>query len=430
MSGPESRLDVWLGHRYAGQLSALDGRDLRFEYEPPYRDSSDATPLSMALPLTRAEHATPAVTGFFEALLPEQGPARERLELESGVSRSNVFGLLAYVGRDLPGAVCIVREGEGLPTDGGVVTLTDSELAERLADLRRSAASGGLPLSEHGQWSLAGAQAKLALTYADGQWGVPFGSAPTTHIVKPAIPGYEHFDAFEVTCLRAARRLGLSTAEAWLQPLVDGTNAAVVVRYDRVSSSDGSMARVHQEDFNQALAYPAWQKYERDGGPGLKQIGSLIRRLPVHLREDSAMRLFDALAFNYAIAGTDGHARNFSLLLSGPDAALAPLYDLNSALPYTRPWGKRFDSVRKLHSSFVLGSTDAFSRVSADDWGVVGEHLGIGGDAAVERVRSILMRVPEALVSATDDVTREAGLSMSFDWDTALNGLREASAFR
>jgi len=274
----------------------------------------------MALPLTRAEHATPAVTGFFEALLPEQGPARERLELESGVSRSNVFGLLAYVGRDLPGAVCIVREGEGLPTDGGVVTLTDSELAERLADLRRSAASGGLPLSEHGQWSLAGAQAKLALTYADGQWGVPFGSAPTTHIVKPAIPGYEHFDAFEVTCLRAARRLGLSTAEAWLQPLVDGTNAAVVVRYDRVSSSDGSMARVHQEDFCQALAYPAWQKYERDGGPGLKQIGSLIRRLPVHLREDSAMRLFDALAFNYAIAGTDGHARNFSLLLSGPDA--------------------------------------------------------------------------------------------------------------
>ena len=430
MSGSEPRLDVWLGDRYAGQLTALEGRDLRFEYAPAYRDSSDATPLSMSLPLTRAEHATAAVTGFFEALLPEQGPARERLELESGVSRSNAFGLLAYVGRDLPGAVCIVPEGEGLPTDGGVVTLTDSELAERLADLRRSAASGGLPLTEHGQWSLAGAQAKLALTHADGQWGVPFGSVPTTHIVKPAIPGYEQFDAFEVTCLRAARLLGLSTAEAWLQPLVDGTHAAVVVRYDRVSGSDGSSVRVHQEDFCQALAYPAWQKYERDGGPGLKQIGSLIQRLPAHLREDSALRLFDALAFNYAIAGTDGHARNFSLLLSGPDAALAPLYDLNSALPYTRPWGKRFDSVRKLHSSFVLGSTDAFTRVSAADWGTVAEDLGIGGEAAVERVRSIVRRVPEALVSATDEVTREAGLSMPFDWSAALNGLREASAFR
>ncbi|MEI6506241.1 MAG: HipA domain-containing protein [Planctomycetota bacterium] len=145
--------------------------------------------------------------------------------------------------------------------------LTDLELAECLADLRRSAASGGLPLSEHGQWSLAGAQAKLALAYADGQWGVPFGKVPTTHIVKPAIPV---FDAFEVTCLRAARLLGLSTAHAWLQ----------------------------------SLGYPAWQKYERDGGPGLRQIGALVQRLPAHLREDSAVRLFDGLAFNYAVVGT------------------------------------------------------------------------------------------------------------------------------
>ena len=424
MSGADPRLAVWLGDRHAGQLSALGGRNLQFDYDPTYRDLSDATPLSMSLPLTRGEHAPAAVTGFFEALLPEQGPARERLELESGVSRSNVFGLLSYVGRDLPGAVCIVPEGDGLPAEGGVVPLTDLELAERLADLRRSAASGGVPLSEHGQWSLAGAQAKLALAYADGQWGVPFGSVPTTHIVKPGIPGFEQFDAFEVTCLRAARLLGLSTAQAWLQPLVDGTHAAVVVRYDRVLGPDGSILRVQQEDFCQALAYPAWQKYERDGGPGLKQIGALIQRLPAPLREDSALRLLDGLAFNYAIAGTDGHARNFSLLLSGPDAVLAPLYDLNSALPYTRPWGKRFDSVRKLHSSFVLGSTDAFTRVGAADWRTVGEALGVGGDVAIERVTSIVTRVPEAFDAASNEV----GLSLEFDWRAALSGLREACA--
>ena len=200
MSGSETRLDVWLGDRLAGRLTTGDGSGLTFGYEAAYRDASDATPLSMSLPLTRDQHSPNAVTGFFEALLPEQGPARTRLELESGVSRSNVFGLLAYVGRDLPGAVCIVPEGEGLPTIGGVVPLTDLELAERLADLRRSAASGGLPLSEHGQWSLAGAQAKLALAYANGQWGVPFGNVPTTHIVKPAIPGFEEFDA----CMRSS----------------------------------------------------------------------------------------------------------------------------------------------------------------------------------------------------------------------------------
>lgn len=429
MSGSDRRLDVWLGDRLAGRVTTHDG-GLRFDYDAAYRESSDATPLSMSLPLTRDQHASAVVSGFFEALLPEQGPARERLQLESGASRSNVFGLLAYVGRDLPGALCIVPEGDGVPADGGVEPLTDREVAKRLADLRRSAASGGTPLSEHGQWSLAGAQAKLALAYADGQWGVPFGSVPTTHIVKPAIPGYEHFDAFEVTCLRAARQLGLSTAHAWLQPMVDGTHAAVIVRYDRVVESDGSILRVHQEDFCQALAYPAWQKYERDGGPGLKQIGALIQGLPVNVREDSAARLFEALVYNYAIAGTDGHARNFSLLLSGPDAVLAPLYDLNSALPYTRPWGKRFDSVRQLHSSFVLGSTDAFTRVNAADWLAVGEHLGIGGEGAVERVRSIITRVPEAFDAASHEVARESGLSVDFDWAPAFSGLHQASAFR
>lgn len=157
MSGSERQLDVWLGERIAGHLTA-DGGGLRFDYDSDYRDSSDATPLSMSLPLTRDLHPSVAVSGFFEALLPEHGPARERLELESGVSRSNAFGLLAYVGRDLPGAVYIVPEGDGLLVDGGVEPLTDLELAERLADLRRSAASGGVPLSEHGQWSLAGAR--------------------------------------------------------------------------------------------------------------------------------------------------------------------------------------------------------------------------------------------------------------------------------
>ena len=422
------RHEVWLGHRLAGWLTA-EANTMHFEYDGTYRESSDATPLSMSLPLTRDQHPSATVTGFCEALLPEQGPARARLEFESGVSRSNVLGLLTYVGRDLPGAISIIPEGDDFPSDGGSVRLTERELAWRLADLRRSAGSGGVPLGEHGQWSLAGAQAKLALTYSDGQWGVPYGSMPTTHILKPAIPGFEHFDTFEVTCLRAARQLGLSSAQAWLQPLADGTHAAVVVRYDRVVEQDGSISRIHQEDLCQALAYPAWQKYERDGGPGLTRIGALMKRLPATTRDESVTRLLDALAFNYAIAGTDGHARNFSLLLAGPDVILAPLYDLNSALPYTRPWGKRFDSVRKLHSSFVLGSTDAFTRVSAADWRTVAEHLGLDGDAALERVASILKHVPDALIAASREVALESGLEIVFDWEAAFAGYRDACRF-
>ena len=154
-----------------------------------------------------------------------------------------------------------------------------------------------------------------------------------------------------------------------------------------------------------------------------------MKRLPATTRDESVTRLLDALAFNYAIAGTDGHARNFSLLLAGPDVILAPLYDLNSALPYTRPWGKRFDSVRKLHSSFVLGSTDAFTRVSAADWRTVAEHLGLDGDAALERVASILKHVPDALIAASREVALESGLEIVFDWEAAFAGYRDACRF-
>lgn len=416
MSTAKDSLDVWIGDRLAGAIHVNSNAELDFAYDPSYRSKGDATPLSISLPLARSEHPQRLVRNFFEALLPEQGAAREQIELESGVSRTNVFGLLAYAGRDLPGAFTVVRSDEGPPTHGGVDSLTEADLAERIADLRRSSISGGPPQSEHGQWSLAGAQAKIALNYSQGEWGIPFGSLPTTHIVKPAIPGFEQFDAFEVIALRAARRLGLSAAIAWLQPLTDGTHAAVVVRYDRHVKEDGNVARIHQEDLCQALGYPAWQKYERDGGPGIRQISTLLQRLPVTSRRTSAHRLFDALAFNYVIAGTDGHARNFSLLLSGPDATLAPLYDLNSALPYTRPWGKRFDSVRKLHSSFILGSTDAFTRITALDWQKIAKQLFIPEIEAIERISQLIAQVPEAFAQSTEEVCDESGLVLDFDW--------------
>jgi hypothetical protein len=43
----------------------------------------------------------------------------------------------------------------------------------------------------------------------------------------------------------------------------------------------------------------------------------------------------DAIIFNWLIAGTDAHAKNYALLLGGNGAVrLTPLYDLASILPY------------------------------------------------------------------------------------------------
>ncbi|WP_163274643.1 HipA domain-containing protein, partial [Enterobacter hormaechei] len=55
----------------------------------------------------------------------------------------------------------------------------------------------------------------------------------------------------------------------------------------------------------------------------------------ISLPTEDVQRLFDALAFNYFIGGTDAHAKNYSLLIdSGGMARLAPLYDISSALAY------------------------------------------------------------------------------------------------
>lgn len=420
-------LDVYVAGRRSGRLSSGDGRRLEFEYVDSHQDATAATPLSLSMPLTRKTHSPAIVTNFFEALLPEHGPARERLEMESGVPRTDTLGLLAYVGRDLPGAITLVDPGVTPPGDGGVTPLSDEELTSIVADLRRSAATGGIPDTEHGQWSLAGAQAKVALTHSGGRWAVPHGAVPTTHIVKPAVPGFDDFDIHEVVLLRAARHLGMNVADAWVQPLVDGTHAAVIVRYDRLAAAAGApIMRVHQEDLGQALGYPTWQKYQKAGGPGIAEIAVLLRGLPVSARTSSIDRFFEALAFSYAIAGTDAHARNYSLLLTGSQATLAPLYDINSALPYTRPFGRRFDSHRKLHSSFVIGSTDAFTRITPQDWMAVGELLGIDGDEAVERVGSMVARTPEAIIRAGQEISASAGIPVGFDWAPALSAYHAA----
>jgi serine/threonine-protein kinase HipA len=58
--------------------------------------------------------------------------------------------------------------------------------------------------------------------------------------------------------------------------------------------------------------------------------------------DQTLARFFDALAWNWLIAGTDAHAKNYSLLLAGGQVRLAPLYDIASALPYEHERGLRF----------------------------------------------------------------------------------------
>jgi serine/threonine-protein kinase HipA len=99
---------------------------------------------------------------------------------------------------------------------------------------------------------------------------------PTTHILKPAVSGFDDHDLNEHLCLDAARRAGLLVALTSVPRFGDET-AVVVTRHDRRVAPGGEILHVHQEDLCQALCLPPSRKYQNEGGPGPAQIARLLR---------------------------------------------------------------------------------------------------------------------------------------------------------
>ncbi|MET4121693.1 serine/threonine protein kinase HipA of HipAB toxin-antitoxin module [Bradyrhizobium sp. JR1.5] len=209
--------------------------------------------------------------------------------------------------------------------------LDDTAIAKRLQTLREDHAAWRLP-RDTGQFSLAGAQPKTALLLQKGKWGIPPGRIPTTHILKPPTGHFDGHAENEHICLILARNLGLPVADT--QVINFGKEIAVVIeRYDRQFSGN-EIVRVHQEDICQALGILPTRKYQNDGGPSPADVIELLRTYSTD-RVADVDSFVEALGFNWLIASTDAHAKNYSLLLAGdPHVRLAPLYDIASVLPY------------------------------------------------------------------------------------------------
>lgn len=284
------------------------------------------TPLSLSMPLGAGPFRHRIVDPYLEGLLPERESTRESMGRSFGVSSRNPFALLRHMGLDCAGAVqfCAADEVASVrDRDGELIALTDSEIGARLRALRTDGRVSWLAPRE--RWSLAGAQAKMALRLQDGVWHEATGAQPTSHILKPGVEGFRLQALNEHLCLETARRLGLPAARtAWRE--FDGERALVVERYDRRVGPDGRMVRVHQEDLCQATSTYPRRKYESDGGPRASSVIELLRtRSTRRYRADNITAFLDALAFNVLIQAPDAHAKNYSVLLHGDAVRLAPL---------------------------------------------------------------------------------------------------------
>lgn len=325
------KLDVLIAGKHAGVLLQEPSGSLSFQYHREYR----GVPLSSSMPLSTRTYHNDVVLPYLWGLLPEDPSVRKRVAIASGASPNNPFALLGIIGLDCPGAVqfCI-RESEAV-RENRLTPMSEADIAHRLS-LSRNDRSRWIAKNE--RWSLGGQQNKFALRKQDGEWFSCSGGAATTHILKSGIQELAHQALNEYVCMRLAATCGINTAKVEYCEF-EGKNgvepAIVIERYDRFITGK-NVARLHQEDFCQALGCLPDSKYATDGGPGCADIIKLLMSTGPAAQTNIASFL-QMLFFNYLLAATDAHAKNYSLMLSADGThQLAPMYDVASIAPYIR----------------------------------------------------------------------------------------------
>lgn len=183
---------------------------------------------------------------------------------------------------------------------------------------------------------MSGVQYKILLSLDNnGLPLLPLDASPSTHILKPDIVRSDvklfATAVNETIVMRTALLCELPTADVTFQPEV---KACLVRRYDRLPQKDGTLKRLWQADFCQLLGKPSDVKYEKDGGPTLKECFDLLRTYSVQPAIDQR-HLLRWIFFNLYVGNNDSHAKNLSLLLTDQGLRLAPFYDLMSTRVYS-----------------------------------------------------------------------------------------------
>lgn len=390
-------LDVYLHDELAGHLIQDSGGQMGFAYAESWLARPGATPLSQSLPLKKGRFKGKECRGFFGGILPEESQ-RAIIARNLGISARNDYAMLERIGGECAGAVTFMRGGEPLPErDYGYRKLSTEELARILRELPTRpllAGEAGVRLS------LAGAQDKLPVRIEDVDVSLPLGGAPSTHILKPAVARFEGVVFNEAFCMKLAAAVGLQTAAVELRK-VAAVDYLLVERYDRTQSrgggEEGGITRVHQEDLCQALGIVSELKYQREGGPSLKQCFALLREVSSTPVIDLAQFL-DAVIFNYLIGNNDAHGKNFSLLYHNAgtpnlEIRLAPLYDVVSTHYYP-------ELSREM--AMKIGGEYSCEKVTPRDFEQLAEEAGLTKPLVRRRVQEladgILTALPEVRI--------------------------------
>lgn len=397
------KIAVYYDSFVVGQLE-IDGQGaVSFAYDPRWQAAAGAFPISLTMPLSRAQHASDLVHPWIANLLPEEGQLAT-LARRLGVARGDTIAILREIGGDTAGALSFGAPSLRQNWDWRPLSQhyysddPETALTRHFDDLRQRPfliGEDGVRLSLAGGQQksalavIGGQGAKLGLPQAGDQLAIPRNDAPSTVIVKPDNPNLPGIVENEAYCLSLAQAIGIQAAPVRILS-AGGRLALVVARYDRALRADGTIRRLHQEDLAQVHGLAPERKYERGTLPGPSLTGLLTTgntNWRDALRADALLggaeraRLLDQVIFNILVANTDAHAKNYSLLLDGVPR-LAPLYDVSCVLAW--------DHVNQYHAQNIAGRKRKPGDIARRHWDAIAEEAGFNPRQLRLRVQELI----------------------------------------
>jgi serine/threonine-protein kinase HipA len=369
-------LDVFLKDLKVGSIVRTPADFIAFNLDSAYRNSAKPRIVSLSFKSATGglrndpkptQHTLPP---FFANMLPEER-LREAMEKHHAgkVRPGNDFDLLTALGADLPGAVRV------LPSDGSTTSPPPGTAGATKA-----------------RFSLAGVQMKLSVMKNTGREGgltLPIGDGQGQYIAKFPSTNHIGLSENEFATLALAEVLGMDVPERELVEKKDF--AGIPEEFDTVSTGRVLLvkrfdrgpegARIHIEDFAQVFGLPPSRKYD---GASYHDIASALNAA---VSMDAAVEFVRRLAFTALIGNGDMHLKNWSMIYPGDGrvAALAPVYDVLSSVPY----------LPKDQMALSLGGAKPFKTLTPAVWRKFSNRARLPEKAVLLAVEEVVSSVNE-----------------------------------
>lgn len=396
-------IEVDGNQKEVGTITGESPETAVFQYSEAYIASINPRPISISLPLQEEPFSANRTRNYFEGLLPE-GFTRRSLAQSVHIDENDYLSILEVLGKECLGALKINHDENGF----GYQPISSDDL-KRLAE---EGISASVELITKAHLSLTGASGKVGL-YLDedsGEWYLPTGEAPSTHIVKQSHIRLKNIVTNEQMSLLTAKNLGVEIPESFIINTGAGKDADVLFatkRYDRIISPKGKWIgshqtplRLHQEDFAQALGISDSEKYEKN--PSQHYLQRAFELLVENSRDplSDELKLWDRIVFNVLIGNTDGHLKNFSLLYSDDlqTVRLAPAYDIVCTAMYP-------GSAEQM--AFSIGGDEILGDITINSFIRAADEVGLSASLAIKRVGKMTLDFQPALQRAALQLSEE-----------------------